>query len=311
MFEIVKYSEDKKDLWNNFVDNAKNATFLFNRDYMDYHRKRFTDASLMIYRKGKLFALLPANVVGTVIYSHMGLTYGGLILDQKATILDVMQTFEYINIYLKSIGIQKVVYKVIPHIYHQIPSEEDLYVLFRLNAKIIARNISSTIYQTNKIKFIESRKSCIRKALKYNVQIISTSDYTAFWDILYTNLTNKYGVKPVHSIDEIQLLNSRFPGNIKLYMAYKDEKPVAGTVLYLSKNVCHVQYISASPEGKECGALDLLFDKLINEIYTDYPIFDFGQSTEQGGNYLNENLIFQKEGFGGRGVIYDTYEYHI
>ena len=40
-------------------------------------------------------------------------------------------------------------------------------------------------------------------------------------------------------------------------------------------------------------------------------IFDFGISTEQGGRYLNEGLIFQKEGFGARTVVYDTYELNI
>lgn len=75
--------------------------------------------------------------------------------------------------------------------------------------------------------------------------------------------------------------------------------------------VVHTQYISANLEGKEIGALDLLFDYLINTEYSNYKIFDFGQSTENNGIYLNESLIFQKEGFGGRGVVYDIYEYEL
>ena len=57
--------------------------------------------------------------------------------------------------------------------------------------------------------------------------------------------------------------------------------------------------------------LDLLFENLINEKYNHKEFFDFGQSTEQMGAVLNENLIFQKEGFGARGVCYDTYKYDI
>jgi hypothetical protein len=83
---------------------------------------------------------------------------------------------------------------------------------------------------------------------------------------------------------------------------------LAGTVLYITKKVVHTQYISASPEGKAKGALDLLFDFLINIEYPMYEYFDFGQSTEKMGEYLNENLIFQKEGFGGRGIVYTIYE---
>ena len=71
----------------------------------------------------------------------------------------------------------------------------------------------------------------------------------------------------------------------------------------------HTQYISANAYGKQNGAIDLLFDHLINHVYTAYPYVDFGKSTVSGSADLNEQLIFQKEGFGARSVCYDTYEY--
>lgn len=312
MYRIELYTQEQKTNWNNFVDAAKNATFLFNRNYMDYHADRFQDCSLMIYRKDKLYALLPANRKDNALYSHQGLTYGGLIMSNKATACDIIETFETINSFLKELGINKVIYKPIPYIYHQIPAQEDLYALFKLtNAHIIGRNISSTIYQDEKLRFIESRRSGIRKALNNEILVRQSEDFEAFWKILNDNLNNKYGVSAVHNLGEIKLLQSRFPNEIKLYMAYLNEKPLGGTVLYFTKRVVHTQYISASPEGKELGALDLLFDYLINQEYTQYPIFDFGQSTEQMGHFLNESLIFQKEGFGGRGMCYDIYEYSL
>lgn len=312
MYNIELYTPEQKTNWNVFIENAKNSTFLLNRDYMDYHSDRFFDNSLMIYRKEKLYALLPGNKKENTFYSHQGLTYGGLILSNKATTLDVLETFQEINNFLKKQGFNRVIYKPLPYIYHQVPSQEDLYALFRTtDARIIGRNISSTIYQENKIKFIESRKSGIRKALSNNIIIKLSDDYAAFWEILNTNLKNKYGVAPVHNLNEILLLQSRFPKNIKLYIAYKGEQPLGGTVLFITKRVIHTQYISASLEGKELGVLDLLFDHLINHEYTNYPIFDFGQSTENMGQILNESLIFQKEGFGGRGMMYDIYEYNL
>jgi len=312
MYNVELYTPERKKEWNIFIENAKNSTFLFDRNYMDYHADRFQDFSLMIYRKNKLYALLPANKKSNVLYSHQGLTYGGLIMSKKSTTLEVIETFQAINSFLKEQNIDKVIYKPIPYIYHQVPSQEDLYALFKTtDARIIGRNISSTIYQENKIKFIESRKSGIRKALSNGITIQESNDYAAFWDILNTNLKNKYGVSPVHSLSEITLLQSRFPKNIKLYLACKDNKALGGTVLYLTPRVIHTQYISASIEGKELGVLDLLFDFLINHEYTSFTIFDFGQSTENMGNVLNESLIFQKEGFGGRGMLYDIYEYNL
>jgi hypothetical protein len=265
----------------------------------------------MIYRKDKLFALLPANKSGNTLYSHQGLTYGGIILNSKATILEVLEMFKCINEELKKNGFLKVIYKPVPYIYHTLPAQEDLYALFRLDARIVGRNISSTLLQPNKIKFIESRKSGIRKALANGVAIKKNNDLKGFWQILNANLKNKYGVAPVHTLEEIEQLQSRFPHNIKLYLAYKDEEMLGGTLLYITKQVIHTQYISASMRGKELGVLDLLFNYLLNEEYVDYRYFDFGQSTEQMGYVLNESLIFQKEGFGGRGMCYDIYEYEL
>lgn len=267
----------------------------------------------MIYRKGKLNALLPGNEKDNVFYSHQGLTYGGMIMNDKVTSLEMIDVFSLVNAYLKQNGFQKVVYKAIPWIYHQRPAQEDLYAMFRNieSLRIIGRNISSTIIQNNKIKFIESRKSGIRKALANNLSVRKSDDMATFWEILDTNLKNKYGVSPVHTLEEIQLLQSRFPQNIKLYQTYKGDKALGGTLLYLTKQVVHTQYISTSLEGKELGALDMLFDYIINQEYTNYPYFDFGQSTEEMGHILNESLIFQKEGFGGRGMCYDIYEYEL
>lgn len=312
MFEVVRYSAEQKAVWNQFVSNSKNGTFLFDRNYMDYHSDRFEDNSLMIYRKGKLYSLLPANKVGNILYSHQGLTYGGMIMNDKVTVSESVEMFKVVNAFLRECSFTKVVYKPVPFIYHQHLAQEDLYALFRtVHAKIAGRNISSTIIQSDKIKFIELRKSGVRKALANEVTVRLSSDLSAFWEILDTNLKNKYGVAPVHSLSEMQLLQSRFPQNIKLYLTYKDDVALGGTLLYITKQVVHTQYISANLEGKELGALDLLFDHLINHEYTNYPYFDFGQSTEQMGNILNESLIFQKEGFGGRGMCYDIYEYDL
>ena len=311
-YRIEPYTEARKEEWDAFVEKARNATFLFKRGYMDYHADRFRDHSLMVYRKGKLYALLPANRRGDTLHSHQGLTYGGLVMSEKTTASGVMDAFRAIHECLKAEGIRKVVYKALPCIYHRMPSQEDLYALFRLtNARLIGRSLSSTLCQESKPRFAESRKSGIRKATARAVTIRQSDDYAAFWEILEANLQHKYGVAPVHTLEEIRLLAARFPENIRLHLACQGEKTLGGTVMYLAGRVAHTQYISASPEGKAAGALDLLFDTLINREYADVPVFDFGSSTEDMGRYLNESLLFQKENFGGRGMVYDVYEYDL
>lgn len=310
--EIRRYRREDKELWNSFVSKARNATFLFDRNYMDYHADRFDDNSFMFYHKGKLKAVLPANVAGDTLYSHQGLTYGGLLLDKKATVEDVLECFDSLNSWLRENGISKVVYKALPWIYQQYPSEEDLYALtWKCKAQLISRNIASTIVIDNKLKFAESRKSGIRKALSLNIEVGESNDVDGFWHVLEDNLGNRYNAKPVHTANEMKLLMSRFPNNIRLYVAKMNGEIVGGTLIYVTSQVVHTQYISASVEGKKHGALDLLFDYIINKVYANCRYFDFGKSTEQGGAYLNEPLIFQKEGFGGRGVCYDWYQWEL
>ena len=312
MFEVKQYTQEKAQEWNEFIEDSRQGTFLFNRSYMDYHADRFQDASLMIYRKGQLYALLPANRLGDTLYSHQGLTYGGLITKKQATTAEICKVFTKINEYLYHSGVQRVIYKPTPWIYHCYPGEEDLYTLtYICHAQLTSRDISSTIPFDSRIKFSESRRSGIRKATRAGVTVRESKDLATFWDILDKNLTNKYATHPVHSLEELTLLHSRFPNSIRLFMAYNNKGiAIGGTIIYEMPRVVHSQYISASPEGKRLGAIDLLFDYILNDVYANHKgFFDFGKSTEEGGKILNKTLIFQKEGFGGRGVCYDCYEW--
>jgi len=310
MIRVEKHSQMTNTIWNEFNKNAINGNFLFDRSYMDYHSYRFNDLSLLFYKKNKLIAILPGNVKDGKFYTHQGLTFGGFIVSKKSTVFDMMNMFNALNDFLLKENIGNVIYKAIPHIYHKHPCENELYSLFRLNATILSRDISSTIAMDNKIKFTESRKSGVRKSKKTNDILISLSEsYSDFWLLLENNLIEKYGKTPVHSLAEIELLHSKFPENIKLYVVTLEDVVVAGTVIYEQEKIAHVQYISSNKKGKDIGALDYLFDHLINDMYSSKQFFDFGISTEEYGNKLNNDLIFQKEGFGARGVVYDRYEY--
>lgn len=310
MFEIIRYTADRADEWNAFVARSKNGTFLFDRGYMDYHADRFEDFSLMFYLDGRLYGLLPANRKGDVLQSHMGLTYGGLVMDAKTTATATVELFRQMNIYLREQGIRQVLYKCIPWIYHQLPAEEDLYAIFRTcDARLVARDISTTIVQAKAMRWERVRRRGVKRAADNGLRVEKSMDYAAFWPVLNDNLGHKYSARPVHTVDEMMLLHGRFPENIVLYNALKDDAVVGGIVVYVTPQVVHAQYSSATPEGKKWGAIDAIYDRIINHDYRHYAYFDFGKSTEDRGAYLNDELIFQKEGFGGRGVCYDWYEW--
>jgi hypothetical protein len=310
MFEIVRYTADKAEEWNKFVAESKNGTFLFDRHYMDYHSDRFEDYSLMFYRDGGLYALLPANREDNILWSHRGLTYGGIIMNAESTAARIQQLFRELNDYLRADGFIKVVYKPVPHIFHRIPSEEDIYSLFSVcDAKLIDRSISSTLILQYPLKWYRDRRYGINKAKAHDVTVDESMDLKGFWEVLTFNLRNKYDSCPVHSLEEIELLHDRFPQQIRLFTASKDGKVLGGTVLYITSTVVHTQYISANLEGKQWRVIDALFDYLLHECDWQQRYFDFGTSNEEDGRILVEPLIYQKEGFGGRGICYDWYEW--
>lgn len=313
MFEIIRYTSDRADEWNQFVSQSKNGTFLFDRNYMDYHADRFNDSSFMFYRDGLLLAVLPAHIDGNTLYSHRGLTYGGLLMSSKLTIANTMILFRELNLRLAAEGVNHVVYKAIPWIYHNIAAEEDLYALYHeCGATITARDYSTCIFLAAGLRWERIRRRGVQRALQAGVRIRISDNYSDFWHVLTDNLTSKYGVRPVHTLDEISLLHNRFPRNIVLYQAEYEGRVVGGVVLYVTQQVVHAQYSSATPEGKQLGAIDMIYDRIIHEDYTDYPYFDFGRSTENAdGSGLNTSLVFQKEGFGARGLCYDIYEYDL
>jgi len=307
---ILPYDIDKKNTWNDFVRIAKNRHFFFYREYIEYHGDRFEDASLMIYDdSSKLIAILPANRVGQILYSHQGLTFGGLLMSDAMKLEVMLEIFKALQLYLKAQGILSVVYKAIPYIHHIIPAEEDRYALFMHNAALISREANATIYLDEPIKYSDGRKWSIRKAKKEGIDLEQGADFKTFWELLSSVLYEKHKVKPVHSLEEIERLALLFPRNIKLYTAKKSGELLSGAIVYENSRIAHLQYVANGALGRQVGALDLLIDHLIQSVYRSKKYFNFGISNEEKGRVLNAGLMDQKERFGARTIAYDTYEW--
>lgn len=309
-FDLTKYEPKDRVVWDSVVKKSKSGNFLHLRDYMGYHAHRFDDQSIIIRKRDTPVAIFPCNKADGIIVSHGGLTYGGLIYGSELHAANVMEIFGLLVDYYRNIGAKAIHYKAIPHIFHRYPAEEDLYALYRCKAKLVRRDLSSVIFLDNKLTLSDSRKSTIRKAEKFGVKVAESCSMSEFHELL-AKVLEKFRTKPVHSLYELELLQSRFPQSIRLFGAFKDEQIMAGALVYDFGTVAHTQYLASSEIGREIGALDLVIAHLICSVFVGRRYFSFGISTEQEGNFLNEGLIFQKEGFGARGVAHDCYELEI
>lgn len=308
MISIKRFLSADTTLWNGFNAVAKNGLFLFDRDYMEYHKDRFEDESLMFYDEDELVALFPASRHGIELRSHGGLTFGGFVFGSKMKQHRAIECFDALIRYSHEHGISKIVYKAIPYIYHLQPAQEDLYALWRYGAKVVRRDVSSTIDLRRPIKMPKGRKAQISRARREGVAISDFNDYEAFISLENEILQSRHGSKAVHSAQELALLASRFPQNIRLVQARKGGDLIAAAVLFVYPNLVHTQYMANSDYGCEIGALDLLVYEQMGCYAGTKDYFDLGTSMGSLESGLNEGLVSQKEGFGGRAVMYDTYE---
>lgn len=281
---------------------------MFNRNYMDYHQARFEDHSLLFFKEEKLIALLPANRKNNLLESHGGLTFGGVLSGNKMSTISMLEIFDSLKNYCVEQEINKLLYKAIPSFYHVMPAQEDLYALFRNNAKLVRRDASSIIQFDNKAGYSKGTKWNLGKAKKNNLVIKQSDDFTTFMQMENEILQAKYGTSSTHSAEEIKLLALLFPENIKLFLIFHEQSCLGGTIIFESSQVAHTQYIAISEAGKEIGALDFLTDQLIQQYSKSKKYFSFGISTEKQGVHLNEGLMHNKESFGARTVVHDFYE---
>lgn len=308
-YTIKKYDQNDYALWNDFVSQAKNATFLFHRDFMEYHKDRFEDFSLLIFEEEKLKAILPANKNGNSIHSHQGLTYGGLLYKEETKQVSIIEIFQKLLFFLNENNFEKLYLKTIPSIYHVKPADEILYSLFLAEAKLIRRDSLSVIYLQQEKSISKIRKRGLKKAISNKLVIKEETNFELFWnEILIPNLENKHNAKPVHSIQEMNNLKGLFPNNIHQFNVYFEDEIVGGTTVFETKTTAHCQYISKNPNIENLGSLDFLFHFLIHERFADKRFFDFGISNENQGKNLNEGLTYWKESFGASTIIHDFYE---
>lgn len=305
-----RYTPACRREWDEFVDASTNATFLHRRDYMEYHADRFTDASLMVRDDGgALVALFPANAEGTTVCSHRGLTYGGLLVGARHhDTASHLEAWQAILDALRAEGFTELIYKPVPYIYCSYPSDDDLYALFRCGARLDVCQPSSAIRLDRPLLYNHGMRQAVKRAARSGVTVGETDDFAPFWSLLEEVLMEHHGVRPVHTLAEMERLRSLFPGKIRLFTARDAEGSlIGGTVIYFMRHVAHSQYIAISQQGRRLYALPALTDHIVGRCCEGLDWFDFGTSCEDAGRVLNATLNAQKYGMGGRPAAYTAW----
>lgn len=310
MLAVRPYVPADAGVWDAVVGRSRNGNLLHRRGYMDYHADRFVDCSLIVERNGEAVAIFPADIRGELVTSHGGLTYAGLISSHALRAESTLAVFEQMADAYRALGVQRIVYKAVPHVFHAYPAEEDLYALQRMGARLVRRDLSSVIALQEPFRFTEPRRRAVKKAARAGISLHAGADPASFHALL-SQVLHKHQATPTHSLQELRLLQTRFPRHIVLHEARKDDALLAGALVYDFGRVVHTQYLAASEEGRHLDALSYLLAELIGSTYADRHYFSFGISTEQAGTVLNPGLVTQKEYFGARAIVHDFYEWRL
>lgn len=311
------YSEENCQAWNEFVEQSLNGTFLHTRRYLSYHGERFKDVSLIIKDESeKIVGLFPAAIDPNDkkrVVSHPGITYGGILHAGKLRGAAMLEAFDKLKEFYAAQNFQSLRYKVVPGIYHRAPVSDDSYALFVNDAQRYRCDLSCSIDLKNRLKMSSRRERSLKKALKAGIRIEEGTHFApALWEILQDNLARKYESRPVHTLEEISLLQTLFPNNVKFVAALLNDKVVAGIVLFITDTTAHAQYIASSETGYEISALDAVFNFCIEAAANDGKrFFDFGTSNEDEGRTLNTTLYNFKSEFGGGGIVHEFYEMNL
>ena len=312
-YTIKKYHKNDYEIWNAFIEQAKNATFLFHRDFMEYHKDRFEDFSLLVFEDDKLKAVLPANINGKAVYSHQGLTYGGLVFNAKLKGEKVEKVLDQVLLFLKENSIVNFYYKPIPDFYLQRGNQDLDFFLFKRGAVLERKEMNLAINLELPLQISKSKLKHFRRIENLDLDIVEEHDFQPFWEkVLGPRLLEKFNVKPVHTKEEIAFLRQNFPDNIKQYSVYQNDEIIAGITIFETKDVVKSQYGATSQKGEQVRALDFLFINLIHKYKRKGKrFFDMGIVNEENESGYHPGLLNQKEELGCSVYNQDFYKIEI
>ncbi|MFZ5967271.1 MAG: GNAT family N-acetyltransferase [Bacillota bacterium] len=320
---VKRYMEAYEKEWNDFVASSVNGTFMQERKFLKYHPvDRFMDHSLIFMENNRMIAVLPAAQIqqenkGIILVSHPGASHGGLMIQPSLSTNKCLALVRGFIEYCAKAGFDCIRLKPVPRIYHGELADQLDFAL-RFSGFKIEYTELATALDLNKGEepFLKKamRSTAFRnykKALKSGLSVVEDADINDFWPILENNLKQNHHAKPTHSLAEIKHLKALYPDRIKLFAAYQGATLTAGVLVFLlNERVVNCFYIAHDDYYQRMRPLNLIFGYLMEwGRRNSFSYLDWGISTEAKGSRVNAELFRFKEGFGGHGVLRESYIY--
>ncbi len=211
----------------------------------------------------------------------MGSTYGGILVCKEMLRVEKMKVLlDEFEVYLKHEIFSKCILKLTMDLLCKYPQDILKFIMYfyqyqeykELNIYIDYEkyNTSDIISNLSKMKK-RNIKKCLNAGFGLK-ELTERDEIEDFHRVLAANLL-KYDRKPIHTVDELCYLKNRLRDNIEFYGAYLDNKLMAGTMVFLFRNVkcAHMQYLAADPKYKHMNPMAFVYYKMA-EIFAERDV---------------------------------------
>jgi hypothetical protein len=319
----IKRSEeiDQRD-WDELIfDPMSNGEFVNSMQYLSYHPEgRFTDASVAIVDAdtNTVKSVFPAASDRSrhSVVSHPGTTFAGMIYNLRNLSIEELENhIDLLISHYREQGFLKLEMRLPSIAYHNQPEAKLIFLLLQKKFQIKGSHLINAI-KLEKIhneedlikQYLIKRRNRIKKTL--NLQTLKFEKWEkiepSVWDHLSDHLIQKFGTGPTHSLDEINILCSKFPEQIVPYGVTEKETNQYGALglIFKYKQVFHTQYLDTNFElSTPYPNFFLIHHLILTAVEEGYSVFSFGASTEKWGSVLNKGLFRYKDEFGGGSIL--------
>src|SRR5215211_1631712 len=317
-YSIEKYDATQQKKWDDFVEKKSiNGTLLHTRKFFNHNPLNSTDdRSYLFYKKNILIGVIACALEGQndtmILNSHPRATYGGFIVSKQVGVEAALAIVSKLLQEAKCIGVKEIIIKNPFRIFFKKPCDEFDYALWYhgFNVKYRELEIAIPIGDTGDFEknYTEGTRSGLHKAKKI-LTVEQSVDYKPFWSLLIKTLKERHGTTPTHNYSQFcELLRNVGQEKIKLFVAKKNGKMIAGMVLFILNEICvHAQYIAYDSSFQNDRPMNILIHEIsLWAKENGYRYFNLGRANEQNGDIVNYNLFKFKESYGGRGVLRET-----
>lgn len=323
--QLYTNSASKNAEWDSFIEQAPQGTLFHTRRFLEYHpAERFTDHSLLFYTNSRLDAVLPAAEInspeGKTLHSHPGSSYGGLCTVSRPSLDQCIEMINILSIHCKDAGFSRFVFRMPERIFFKEPTDQLEFAMLK-NGFECAYTELSTAYllaqpsvlspEARLAALPQKTRNVISKGIRSGLSFrgLRENEIDQFYLILETSLQN-HQAKPTHQLQEIHRLYRLCSGEILPFGVFLGEQMVAGFLVFkVSWQSLHIFYSAQdynySQYNPTCyGVYHLMCWAEAN----GYTRLNYGISTENKGNVINQGLFKFKESFGGVGTLRTFWE---